>query len=179
MFNLSSLSGTIDFAQEEITSVTLSWHVINAYGSPVVTVTHGTKATPGLVYNSTTGDTPSSATFLNDTWTENLGNASGTGGQTVALGVTAAFLADLKAGNTYSSYRLVQADTYVGPAISQGPYGAYIASSENTSGYLVPTLTITTKAVPAPAVPEPARVGALLGAGALFAVLAARRRRSS
>lgn len=165
MFGLGSLP---DLTGQKVVSVTLSYYVIQAFASPVLTVTHGVKTTPEVVF----GD--ASATLLSSVWDQNLGNVSPgpSGVGTVSFDVTEAFLADMIAGNAYSSYRLVQANTYPNPA--QTPYGSYVASAENTSGYLVPTLTITT----APIIPEPAHIGALLaGAVTLGSVFIYRRRK--
>jgi len=73
-----------------------------------------------------------------------VGTVSAIARQTGALDVTNSFLDDLRSGNVYSSYRIVQAQTY-GSRRATFPYGSRIASSENTSGQSVPTLIITTR----------------------------------
>lgn len=164
MFDLSQLQ--IDFTQEQIVSVELSFRVVTLYGSGPVSLalTHGTKTTETVDYGATQ-DTPLTGP-TNDRWSYIPGVepvdvlAANT---TITFDVTSAFLADLAAGNAYSSYRLVQPESYYtadGGKLGQS-WGVIIASAESGNA-IIPTLTITTQAIP-----EPAHAGLIAG-GVLF-----------
>lgn len=174
MFDLSTLS--IDFAQEEIVSVELSFRVTGMQGAGPVSLalTHGTKTTQTVDYGATQ-DTPLTGP-TNERWSYISGldpvsvSAANT---TVTFTVTSTFLADLAANNAYSSYRLVQPESYYtadGGKLGQS-WGVIIASAESGNA-LVPTLIITTQAIP-----EPAHAGILVGGSLLSLALLSRRRR--
>lgn len=173
MFDLSALS--IDFEQEQIVSVELSFRVTQLQGAGPISLalTHGTKTTQTVDYGATQ-DTPLTGP-TNDRWSYIPGldpvsvSAANT---TVTFTVTSTFLADLGADNAYSSYRLVQPESYYtadGGKLGQS-WGAIIASAESGNA-IVPTLTITTQAIP-----EPATAGLLFGAGVFALVCLSRRR---
>ncbi|MDR1280365.1 MAG: hypothetical protein LBK99_06040 [Opitutaceae bacterium] len=122
----------------DIVSVRLSYYVVEAHGSPHLTITHGTKTDKKLVRGADNAQKVATAV-----WTP-IGIASTFPKKTGSLDVTNSFIADLRAGNAFSSYRIVQHETY-GKKQGAFPYGSKIASAENTSGYPVPTLTITTR----------------------------------
>lgn len=135
MFGLSPLQ---NINPEDIESAILSYYVIEAYGSPVITITHGLKEKPELV--------PGKDNLLkaaDNNWTS-IGVTHAKGKTQASIDVTNSLLADLRSSNAYSSYRLIQAETF-GSKQKTFPYGSRIASSENTSGHPVPTLTIKTR----------------------------------
>lgn len=170
MFDLSKLD--IDFTKEQIVSVTLSFYVTTVTNANTITITHGTKDTKTVEYGPALKDTPTALT--NSRWTTVVGTTSVAGSGIISYDVTSVFLSDVAASNIYSSYRLAQSDTYV--ATSEGgkqgvaSWGFIVASGDQTTN-AIPTLTITTQAIP-----EPAHLGALLGGGILLLVLFAKRR---
>ncbi|EIQ02078.1 PEP-CTERM putative exosortase interaction domain-containing protein [Opitutaceae bacterium TAV1] len=163
MFDLSSFTLAPD---ETIQSVELSYYLTNAWGSTAGTVSHSVKETAAMNWNAdiTSGLLPSG-------WeTAGTANANMQGDRIARIDVTSWLTADLDSGAHYSAFRIVQADVY-GAQNNAAAWGFRIASSENTSGYLVPTLTIITRVIP-----EPAHVSLLLGTGMLAVWLALRRR---
>lgn len=135
MFSLGSMK---QLKPEDIVSVVLSYYVADACGSPNLTIAHGSKAVRDLVQNV---DNAQSVT--NSVWVS-IGIVSNSGKKIGSIDVTNSFLADLREGKVYSSFRIVQGETFENQQATF-PYGSIIASSRNTSGYLVPTLTITSR----------------------------------
>jgi len=174
MFDPSELS--IDFSQEQIVSVELSFRVTTLYGAGPVSLalTHGTKTTRTVDYGATQ-DTPLTSP-INERWSYISGLdpvSVSEANTTVTFTITSAFLADLAAGNAYSSYRLVQPESYYttdGGKLVQS-WGVIVASAESGNA-LVPTLTIVTQAIP-----EPSHTGIVTGSSLLAFILLSRRRR--
>ncbi|EIQ02077.1 hypothetical protein OpiT1DRAFT_00656 [Opitutaceae bacterium TAV1] len=135
MFDLSRLKNV---SPADIVSVQLSYYVVEAHGSPHLTITHGTKTARELVRGA-----DNAQKVATSVWTS-IGLASTFPKKTGSIDVTNSFVADLSAGNAFSSYRIVQHETY-GKKQGTFPYGSKIASADNISGYPAPTLTITTR----------------------------------
>lgn len=150
MFDLSAFGAV---PSTDIISATISFNIEAAYNTPQVTVEHGTLTSESLSQIATQGvsDTPWTDVITTTSLPSTIG--------VLTIDVTSRLLADLAAGNAYSSYRLVTPDTYA-DAIGLNGWGQVISSSENTSGYLVPTLTLTV-------VPEPSTFSLIACAGAI------------
>jgi hypothetical protein len=162
IFDLSSFTLADN---EVIQSVELTYYLTNAWGSSNGTISHSAKETAAMNWNADI-----TASLLPSGWeTVGTANANMQGDRTARIDVTNWFTNDLDADAHYSAFRIVQADVY-GSKNGAAAWGFRIASSENTSGYLVPTLTITTRVIP-----EPAHVSLLLAAGMLAVFVALRR----
>jgi len=135
MFDLSAIK---DLNPADIVSAELSYFVVEAHGSPKLTITHGTKTEPRLIRGKDNAQSANTAIWIS------IGTATARREQVGTIDVTNSLVADLSEGNFYSSYRIVQEETFEKKR-SVFPYGSRIASSENATGYPVPTLTIMTR----------------------------------
>jgi hypothetical protein len=156
MFDMSNFEGIV---AADVIQVTLKYYVIDIVtGTNTTAVDHILKISKSLddsewIINDAhryvkTGESELLAMVV--------GDDSAEAGEIAAIDVTAAFLEDLAYARSYSSFRLFERDALQYPACEAG---SQVASSENTSEYLVPTLVVEV-------IPEPATMG-LLAAGGL------------